>query len=147
MIIISLSGQDLSEELIEKYRQMRFLKEPQGFILKIEDEKLVLEDHTKESFQTLVKALPENEPRFVLYDFPMKNRVGLDDTRMLFLFWMPMSSHVRLKIQYASAKNLINTKFPGISTQLQEEEKKNLDFENVKKFMANRQGSNYQQRV
>lgn len=124
---------------------MRFEKKPQGFILKIEEEQLVLAEHTDEPFDHIVAKLPEDEPRYVLYDFPMKNRVGLDDTRMLFLFWMPMESPVRLRMQYAGAKSLINTKFTGISVQLQEDDKAALNTEKVKNKMAARQGANYQQ--
>jgi hypothetical protein len=124
---------------------MRFEKKPQGFILKIEDEQLILSEHCTKPFDQMVESLPDDEPRYILYDFPMKNRVGLDDTRMLFLFWMPMESSVRLRMQYAGAKSLINTKFGGISVQLQEDDKSSLDYETIKSKMASRQGANYQQ--
>lgn len=93
----------------------------------------------------MVAKLPDNEPRFMLYDFPMKNRVGLDDTRMLFLFWMPLESPVRLRMQYAGMKNMINNMFIGISVQIQEDDKSLLNVERITKKMAGRQGSNYQQ--
>ncbi len=142
---MSISGQDIDPELIKKYEEMRFEKKPQGMILKIDEENLILEKHTTEPFEEMVASLPDNEPRYILYDFPMKDRVGLDDTRMLFLFWMPMESPVRLRMQYAGAKSLINTKFNGISVQLQEDEKSSLTAERIKSKMAARQGANYQQ--
>jgi len=142
---MSISGQDIDQDLIKKYEEMRFEKKPQGMILKIDSENLILEKHTTDSFEEMVSLLPEAEPRYVLYDFPMKNRVGLDDTRMLFLFWMPMESPVRLRMQYAGAKSLINTKFNGISVQIQEDEKSSLTMERIKSKMAARQGANYQQ--
>ena len=142
---MSISGFEIHQELIKKYEELRFEKTPQGILLKIQDENLVLEDCQKNSFDYFVENLPEAEPRFLLYDFPIKNRIGLDDTRILFLFWMPLESPVRLRMQYAGTKSLITTYFQGISTQIQTDSKADLKVELVTKKMAARQGTTYQQ--
>ncbi|RMG39867.1 MAG: hypothetical protein D6732_03700 [Methanobacteriota archaeon] len=142
---MSTTGIEIPDDLIKEYEEMRFEKKPQGMILKISEGKVILEQRTDASFDDLIESLPDNEPRYVLYDFPIKNRVGLDDTRMLFLFWMPMESSVRDRMSYAGTKKAITTAFKGISTQIQEDDKNLLTFERVKNKIAARQGMNYQQ--
>ncbi len=142
---MSTTGIEIPPELIEEYNKMRFEKKPQGMVLKIHDGQITLEKRSDEPFDHLVQSLPDNEPRYVLYDFPIKNRVGLDDTRMLFLFWMPMESSVRDRMAYAGTKKSITSSFSGISTQIQEDDKSALTMEKVKKKIAARQGMNYQQ--
>ncbi len=142
---MSTTGIEIPDDLIRQYDEMRFEKKVQGMILKIQDGRVVLERRTEEPFEQLVQSLPDNEPRYVLYDFPIKNRVGLDDTRMLFLFWMPMESPVRLRMSYAGTKKSIVSSFSGITTQIQEDDKKSLTMEKVKAEIAGRQGMNYQQ--
>ena len=51
---MSISGQEISEDLIKKYEEMRFEKLPQGIILKFDNEEIVLEDHFKEDFDELI---------------------------------------------------------------------------------------------
>lgn len=142
---MSTTGIEIPESLVKEYEEMRFEKKPQGMILKIVDGTVTLEKRIAAGFDDIVAELPENEPRYVLYDFPIKNRVGLDDTRMLFLFWMPMESSVRDRMSYAGTKKAITTAFKGISTQIQEDDKKLLTYDRIKGKIAARQGMNYQQ--
>ncbi len=142
---MSTTGIEVNSTIIEDYEKMRFEKKAQGMILKIEDEHIVLDKRTEQSFEEVVNELPDNEPRYVLYDFPMKNRVGLDDTRMLFLFWMPLESSVRLRMSYAGTKKTVTSSFVGLSTQIHEDDKSKLTYESIKNKIASRQGMNYQQ--
>lgn len=139
---MSLSGIKVPEKVVKQYETMRFEKKPGGLVIIVNDEALSIERQVDGNFDQLIDELPDAEPRFVLYDIPVKNRANLDDLRTIFLFWMPMSSPVRLRMKYASSKSLITTNFRGIATQLQEEEKSDLSYDYILSKINKQQGIN-----
>lgn len=139
---MSLSGVNVPENTIDVYEKKRFDKTEGGLVLKIDEDKIIIESDNEGDFSGLVNKLPEAEPRYVLYDVPVKNRANLEDLRTIFLFWMPMSSPVRLRMHYASTKSIINNNFRGIAMQIQEEEKDRLSLEYLQDRINKTQGIN-----
>ena len=139
---MSISGISVSDDVVKKYEDKRYDKKPGGWSLMVKDEEIVIDAEYGESFDKLVEELPENEPRYVLFDVPVKNRANLDDVRTAFVFWMPMSSPVRLRMRYASSKSVITKRFRGIATQIQVEEKENLNMEYMVSKINRSQGIN-----
>lgn len=138
-----MSGLIIQEETIKRYDDMRFRKTAGGLVLKINDETIEVESEELDgNFQTVVSGLPENEPRYVLYDIPLKNRANIEVVKTVFVFWMPMESPVRLRMQYASSKTLITKYFRGIAAQIQCEEKKELEMDKIIKQVNKTQGIN-----
>ncbi|MCY3412580.1 MAG: hypothetical protein INQ03_13155 [Candidatus Heimdallarchaeota archaeon] len=128
---MSMSGIQIPEDVVKKYEDKRYQKKPGGLILKINDEQVEIEHELDENFEDLVNKLPDAEPRYVLYDVPVKNRAKLDDVKTCFIFWMPMESPVRLRMRYASTKANIPKKFRGIALQIQPEEKDEVTLDKV----------------
>ncbi len=139
---MSISGISVREDAVQKYEDKRYDKKPGGFSLMVEDEEIIIDKEYGGDFDKLVAELPDDEPRYVLFDVPVKNRANLDDVRTAFLFWMPMSSPVRLRMRYASSKFVITKQFRGIATQIQAEEKENLNMTYMVNKINRSQGIN-----
>lgn len=139
---MSISGIGVSEDVVKKYEDKRYDKKPGGWSLMVKDEEIVIDNEYGPDFDKLVTELPQDEPRYVLYDVPVKNRANLDDVRTAFVFWMPMSSPVRLRMRYASSKSIITQRFRGIATQIQVEEKENLNMDYIVNKIYKSQGIN-----
>ena len=133
---------EIDDALKEKYEELRFSKSPGILVVKIEDEKIILERDEVVPFDEFKETLPDDEPRFVLFDAPVKNRVGVDDKRMVFIFWMPMEAPVKLRMTYAGAKNYVRDVFQGISTTLQFDDKSEMSLETIQKRVMKTQGIN-----
>ncbi|MDH5401404.1 MAG: hypothetical protein OEZ01_02190 [Candidatus Heimdallarchaeota archaeon] len=127
---MSLSGIAATQESIDLYEKKRFEKKEGGIILKINENKIEVEHEFTEDFSGLLTTLPDEEPRYVLYDVPTKNQANLDDLKTVFMFWMPIESPVRLRMHYASTKSVVGNTFRGISLTIQEDDKSvlNLDY-------------------
>ncbi len=128
---MSLSGIIIMEETIKIYDEMRFKKQPGGLILKIEEDQIIIEQVVEGSIDSILTDIPESEPRYMLFDIPLKNRAGIDVVKTIFIFWMPMESPVRLRMQYASTKTTITKEFRGIAAQVQEDEKEAISLESL----------------
>ncbi len=139
---MSISGISVREDVVEKYENKRYDKKPGGFSLMVKDEEIIIDKEYGGDFDKLVGELPDDEPRYVLFDVPVKNRANLDDVRTAFVFWMPMSSPVRLRMRYASSKSVITKQFRGIATQIQVEEKENLNIAYMVNKINRSQGIN-----
>ncbi len=139
---MSLSGIKITDQTIETYDAMRFKKQPGGLVLKIEDEEIAVEKEVEGSIDNILTDLPEAEPRYLLFDLPLKNRAGLDVVKTIFIFWMPMESPVRLRMQYASSKTTVTRTLRGIALQVQEEEKIAITLEVLTVKINKRQGIN-----
>ena len=133
---------ELDEVAVDKYEALRYSKRPGYIVLKIENEKIVVENEGELPIDEFRKELPDEEPRFILYDAPVKNRVGMDDKRMVFIVWMPMEAPVRLRMTYAGSKNRVRDQFQGISATIQFDEKSEMTLERVQNAVMRRQGIN-----
>ncbi|MHA2250071.1 MAG: cofilin family protein [Candidatus Kariarchaeaceae archaeon] len=139
---MSLSGIKILDDTIKTYDEFRFKKQPGGLILKINDDIIEVEKEVEGSIDSAIPELPEAEPRYMLFDLPLKNRAGLDVVKTVFIFWMPMESPVRLRMQYASSKTTITKEFRGIALQVQEEEKTSITLDALTTKINKRQGIN-----
>ena len=133
---------EIDPKAVEAYERLRYSKSPGYVVLKIEDEKVVLEEEGIKPFDEFIMTLPDEEPRFIFFDVPIKNRVGMDDKRMTFIFWMPMEAPVRLRMTYAGSKNLVRDSFQGISANLQFDNKEEISLQKIQQQIAKRQGIN-----
>ncbi|MHA2028515.1 MAG: actin-binding ADF family protein [Candidatus Kariarchaeaceae archaeon] len=139
---MSMSGVTIQHEVVKAYEDMRFKQQPGGMIFTINEGLIEVEKEVGNDFAEMVEGLPLDEPRFVLFDVPMKNRTGLDVVKTVFIFWLPMESPVRMRMLYASSKSVILKELRGISTQIQEDEKDGLALERVIQKVNKTQGIN-----
>ncbi len=139
---MSMSGIQVPPEIVKKYEEKRFEKRAGGLVLKIDEDQVILDVEVDEDFASMVDALPDNQPRFILYDLPVKNRANLEALKTIFIFWMPMDSAVALRMKYASTKSTITREFRGIAMQMQPDDKDELTLQKVTDKLNRQQGIN-----
>ena len=89
---------------------------------KIEDRKTVVVDQTgpmNATYADLLGAIPQDEPRFVVIDYPYQTNDNRDTSKILFIFWSPDSTSVQNKMIYASTKDNVKRRFEGIFKEIQ----------------------------
>merc|ERR1712187_365562 len=90
---------------------------------KIENKKQIIPDEeagTDKKFQDFVDALPEDQPRYGLVDVDFESEDGRPQSKLTFVFWSPDDkTSVKDRMLYASSKDAIKKKFPGIMKELQ----------------------------
>ena len=138
----SATGIDIDPKVVEAFNDLKMGSKSGALILKIDGETITLDSVKHEHFDSVISSLPDDEPRYVLFDLPIVNRVGIEDKRMVFIFWMPMSSPVRLRVTYAGTKSVISTVLEGISMNIQMEEKDEYTLEKLQEKLMKRQGIN-----
>ncbi len=139
---MSLSGVTVQQDVIKAYEDMRFKKQPGGIVFKINEGLIEVDKEVGEDINAMATALPLEEPRFILFDIPMKNRTGIDVVKTVFIFWLPMESPVKLRMIYASSKSVILKEFRGIATHIQEDDKSALTQEIIVAKVNKTQGIN-----
>merc|ERR1712113_104260 len=99
----------------------------------IENKKTVViekEGPASETFENFTEALPKDAPRYALVDVEYKAEDGRDQTKLCFFMWSPDDkAGVKDKMLYASSKDAMKKKFPGIMKEVQSNDRGDLDFE------------------
>ena len=138
----SATGIEIDPLAIEAFEKLKQDSRTGAVILKIHEHQILVDRVAYEHYNVVIQSLPDDEPRYVLFDVPVVNRVGLEDKRMVFIFWMPMSSPVRMRVTYAGTKSVIISQLEGISLNIMMEEKDEYPLDKVQKMLMKRQGIN-----
>jgi cofilin len=54
--------------------------------------------------------MPDNIPRYAIYDFEFTNSDQMNISKLLFIYWLPDTTPIKAKIPYASAKEKFKAK-------------------------------------
>lgn len=79
--------------------------------------------------------LPNNEPRFVIYDFNYETdeKSPRKTTKLLLIFWCTLSTPIKQKFPAAGTKDAFKTKFTGIQKDIQASDLSEVDYEVIRK--------------
>nr|XP_033810524.1 cofilin-2-like [Geotrypetes seraphini] len=69
-------------------------------------------------YKTFISMLPKDDCRYALYDVCYDTHETRKED-LVFLFWAPDSASLKSKMIYASSKDAIKKKFPGVKHELQ----------------------------
>mmetsp|Transcript_43035 Transcript_43035/g.115689 ORF Transcript_43035/g.115689 Transcript_43035/m.115689 type:complete len:138 (-) Transcript_43035:356-769(-) len=132
------SGATCDDECQKKFEQIKMKKDLRYVIYCIEDKKTIKfekEGEVDKTFDDFKKALPEDQPRYAVIDYPYKSEDGRDQSKLTFVFWSPDSTGVKSKMLYASSKDAIKKKLTGIMKEMQCNDEGDLDEDNFTKKM------------
>merc|ERR1712039_295898 len=108
-------------------------KNKRFFTFKIEDKKKIVVDAEGEKEKTwddFCAQLPDDEPRYALVDVEFTSEDGRPQDKLTFVMWSPDDKcGVKAKVLYASSKDALKKKFPGIMKEVQANDTGDLDFE------------------
>mmetsp|Transcript_11544 Transcript_11544/g.17168 ORF Transcript_11544/g.17168 Transcript_11544/m.17168 type:complete len:137 (-) Transcript_11544:311-721(-) len=134
-----MSGVSVSDACVEKYNQIKMKKDLRFVTFMIENKTSIVLDVEGEkgmSFEDFVKALPEDAPRYALVDIDYTTEDGREQSKLCFIFWSPDDkTSIKDKMLYASSKDAIKKKFPGIMKELQANDMSDLETATVMDFM------------
>jgi len=102
---------------------------------RIEDKKTIVVDQKLQkgseddaaAWAAFKGALPENEPRYAVFDLHYETNDGRPQDKIVFIFWSPDNSGVKPKMLYASSKEAIRSAFNGIAKEYQANDMDDLD--------------------
>mmetsp|Transcript_80297 Transcript_80297/g.209408 ORF Transcript_80297/g.209408 Transcript_80297/m.209408 type:complete len:138 (-) Transcript_80297:169-582(-) len=132
------SGATCDDECQKKFEQIKMKKDLRYVIYCIEDKKTIKfekEGEVDKTFDDFKKALPEDQPRYAVIDYPYKSEDGRDQSKLTFVFWSPDTCGVKDKMLYASSKDAIKKKLTGIMKEMQCNDEGDLDEEAFTKKM------------
>mmetsp|Transcript_57432 Transcript_57432/g.153433 ORF Transcript_57432/g.153433 Transcript_57432/m.153433 type:complete len:138 (-) Transcript_57432:355-768(-) len=132
------SGATCDDECQKKFEQIKMKKDLRYVIYCIEDKKTIKfekEGEVDKTFDDFKKALPEDQPRYAVIDYPYKSEDGRDQSKLTFVFWSPDTCGVKDKMLYASSKDAIKKKLTGIMKEMQCNDEGDLDEDNFTKKM------------
>ena len=85
-------------------------------------------------FHVMCRKLPEDEPRFVIFDFfhgvtESRTRESHSSYRLAFIFWCPENCRISEKMIYASTKGMLRRQLGGgISMEFNIHSRSDLDY-------------------
>mmetsp|Transcript_12027 Transcript_12027/g.32400 ORF Transcript_12027/g.32400 Transcript_12027/m.32400 type:complete len:149 (-) Transcript_12027:386-832(-) len=140
------SGVAVNPECIEAFNSLK-KRDCRGVILKINDgmteigvEKTLpatteTKKSPKEDWIAAMAELPENDCRFLIYDFEYEHQ-GLPKSKLIFMKWAPEASKIKSKMIYASSQEGCLTQMEGVGRQLQCTDEDEAMYETVTKTLA-----------
>lgn len=87
-----------------------------------ENEGSVLTDATGEisgAHDDFLKALPDGECRYAVYDYKYTNADGCEYSKLVFIVWNPDTARLKNKMLYASTKDFFKSRLSGIAVEIQ----------------------------
>ena len=113
------AGTPVDDACIAKFKDLKKRKF-KYVIYKIDGGSIVVhyEGDPKATFDSFVEQLPENEPRYAVFDFEYI-KDGCTKSKIFFVNWAPDTSPIRQKMIYASSKDKFKRELDGIQLELQ----------------------------
>jgi cofilin len=128
------SGVSVDSSCVEKYQELKLKKIHKFIIFKLsKDLKEIIVDQTSESpdYEEFVQSLPEDEPRWAVYDFKYEVDEGGARNKLVFVSWFPDGARVRAKMVYASSREALRRKLDGIAAEIQATDYSEVAYETV----------------
>lgn len=115
------SGIAISSKCLEKYAALS-KREFSIMVLKINDtmtevdvEKTIDASHDPEpEWKDFIKTLPENDCRFIVADFQVKETATVTKAKICMILWSPEYAPIKSKMIYASSREAVVNKAPVV---------------------------------
>lgn len=97
------------------------------------DRKEIVVDQKSESsdWDDFMQSLPENEPRYAVYDFHYEGSDGEATNRLVFVNWSPNDARPKTKMLFATKKEALVREIPGISADIKVGDHSDITYEQV----------------
>ncbi|CAG9310155.1 unnamed protein product [Blepharisma stoltei] len=113
---------NVDDACVVAYNRLKLTKDIKFVTYKVEGQSNVIVERVGElesTYQDFVHSLPQNEPRFAVYDFDYTADDGITSKKIVFIHWSPDNSTVKNKMIYASSKENLKRRFAGIHREVQ----------------------------
>lgn len=139
---MSVSGVTIEDDCIKSYNDMKLKHDKRYLIYRITEDqsKIVIEEVGEKSktYDEFKKSLfAKDGPRYAVVDFEYKkSETGQIQDKLVFIFWCPDSSKIKLKMIYASSKDSLTKPLNGIAKVIQANDADDIDEKEVQAQLA-----------
>ncbi|TIB42517.1 hypothetical protein E3P86_00352 [Wallemia ichthyophaga] len=119
---INQNGVPVADECLTTFQDLKLGKKHKYMILKISDDSTAIvceKTSNSDNYDEFLNDLPENEPRWAVYDFQFTKGDEGTRNKILFYAWAPDTAKVKPKMMYASSKDALRSKLNGIHFDIQ----------------------------
>ncbi|CAO3654754.1 unnamed protein product [Mucor hiemalis] len=116
------SGVAVNAECLSSFQELKLGKKLKYVIFKLSDDlKEIVVEKTAPTgdYDEFLGQLPENEPRFAVYDFSYEKEGDGQRSKITFYSWIPDTAKIRQKMLYASSKEALRRQLVGIAIEIQ----------------------------
>ncbi|KAG2196709.1 hypothetical protein INT47_009619 [Mucor saturninus] len=116
------SGVAVNSECLDLYQELKLRKSYKYLIFKLSEnnQEIVVEKSSETGdYDDFLSQLPDNEPRYAVYDFEYEKPGDGKRNKITFYSWIPDTAKVRQKMLYASSKEALRRKLVGIAIEVQ----------------------------
>ena len=96
----------------------------------------VPDSENKAAFAEMIKGLPTDDARFIVFDFTETKDDGRQIKKLLLVKWCPDSVNFRLKPVIGATYQTLKEKLTGLGKDLQATDPSDLDYAAVSKLLA-----------
>lgn len=130
------SGVRISDECKLKFMQLKQKRTYRYIIFKI-DEKVqeIMVEKTgapNESYDAFSSSLPDNDPRFGVFDLDFLSEDNRPLSKIFFIAWSPDTARVKAKMLYASSKDRCRRELEGIHYEVQATDPTEMEMDVIK---------------
>ncbi|KAI9345087.1 hypothetical protein BD770DRAFT_414088 [Pilaira anomala] len=128
------SGVAVNSECLDLYQDLKIRKKYKFIIFKLSDDlkEIVVEKSSETAnYDEFLSELPENEPRYAVFDFEYEKPGDGKRNKITFYSWIPDTSKVRQKMLYASSKDALRRQLVGIAIEVQGTDSSEVDYDVV----------------
>jgi cofilin len=130
---MSVSGVTIDDDCLKSFNDMKIRHDKRYIIYKIsDDQKTIQIEHIGEKAETYAdfrkKVLGSDGPRYAIVDYEFKKaETGLVQDKLVFIFWCPDTSKIKMKMLYASSKDSLVKPLNGLSKIIQANDAEAID--------------------
>ncbi|KAG2231341.1 hypothetical protein BDF21DRAFT_182185 [Thamnidium elegans] len=128
------SGVAVNSECLELYQDLKIRKKYKYIIFKLssDNKEIVVEKSaTDAEYNDFLSQLPDDEPRYAVFDFEYEKTGEGKRNKITFYSWIPDTSKVRQKMLYASSKDALRRQLVGIAIEVQGTDSSEVDYDVV----------------
>jgi cofilin len=139
---MSVSGVTIEDDCIRSYNDMKLKHDKRYLIYRItEDQSKIVIEEVGEKAKTYAdfknSLFAKDGPRYAVVDFEYsKKETGQIQDKLVFIFWCPDSSKIKLKMIYASSKDSLTKPLNGIAKVIQANDADDIDEKEVQAQLA-----------
>lgn len=131
------------EKQIELFNEVKISKKFRALVLALNKDRNGLDTiatlERENDFNDLKTHLPDNDCRFVVYDFEFETfeNPPRKTSKLLLICWVPDYASVKVKVPFSSSKSDLKANFPGIQKDILATDFALLEYEDLRKECSN----------
>ncbi|KAJ2921710.1 hypothetical protein H1R20_g15383, partial [Candolleomyces eurysporus] len=127
------SGVGVNAECLSAYQELKLGKKHKFIIyqLNAQNTEIVVEKTSSGTYEDFLESLPEDQPRFAVFDFEFEKEGAGKRNKLTFFSWSPDGSKIKQKMVYASSKDALRRSLQGIALEIQGTDLEEVSYETV----------------